>query len=79
MCRVQIGGLVDLIMPTDKGLKVLDLLQYAFECNAKYIGSTGYVYEVQSQAVQTELNTVQSKQLRPASTQGNPLLLGNER
>lgn len=79
MCCVQIGNLVSLIMPTDKGLKVLDLLQHAVEADFDYVGGAGYIYKMKDHAVQTELKIVQSTQLRAASPkQRDPILLGRD-
>lgn len=79
MCLVTIGGLMSVVMPTDKGLKVMDLLQHAIECQPDYIGGSGYVYKLQDHAVQTELKIVQANQLRAAKPQQrDPLLLGRD-
>ncbi|MDR3370705.1 hypothetical protein [Rhodoferax sp.] len=66
-------------MPTNHGLKVIDLLQHATEGHPTYVGGPGYIYKMDYYAVQTELKIIQSTQLRAASHQkGDPILLGTD-
>jgi len=72
MCCVSIGFGQDLILPTDKGLKLVEILQSSFEC-AKEYASRGYVYRLKDGAPQVEFSLVQPKQILTADS---PLSLG---
>lgn len=74
MCCVQIGH-YSYLMPSDKGMKVVELLQSAFECKKDY-AERGYVYTVGSQP-EVELALVRSDQVRAPEEQssGAPLRL----
>jgi hypothetical protein len=64
MCCVQVGY-TSLLMPADKGMKVVEMLQSAFLCKRNYEDG-GYAYVVQSQP-DVELSLVRPDQVR-AST-----------
>jgi hypothetical protein len=61
MCCVQIGY-SSYLMPADKGMKVVEMLQAAFECRKDY-AERGYVYIVGNQP-EVELALVRSDQVR---------------
>lgn len=61
MCCVQIGH-YSYLMPADKGMKVVEMLQAAFECRKDY-ADRGYVYIVGAQP-EVELALVRSDQVR---------------
>jgi hypothetical protein len=48
MCCVSIGYRTYL-MPADKGMKVVELLQHAIECDERYEGIKGPTYQVLDQ------------------------------
>lgn len=65
MCCITIGGFFDLVMPTDKGMKLVEILQYSFECKKAYADrSIGYVYVLKDDAPNVEFTTVQPKQIK---------------
>lgn len=76
MCCVSIGYHVELILPTDKGMKLVELLQSSFVCEKDYEGQ-GYVYRPEDEAPCVEFATVSPKQIRAMATPrraGNLLL-----
>lgn len=74
MACVRIG-FQDLLMPSDKAMKVMELLQSAFECNREY-GDRDYQYHVGDQP-RLELCLVKPNQI-VAPTKATPTkLLGN--
>lgn len=68
ICCVSIGY-DSFIMPADKGMKVVELLQSAFKCNKDY-AERGYVYTVGSQP-EVELALVRSDQVRAPAEQSS--------
>lgn len=72
MCCVTIGYGLNLVLPTDKGLKLVDILQSSFECEKEY-ASRGYVYRLKDGAPLVEFSLVQPKQIQTADS---PLSLG---
>lgn len=72
MCCVSVGSL-DLLMPTDKGMKLVELLQSSFECERGY-ANRGYVYRLADAAPIVQFATVQPKQIQQPDS---PLRLGH--
>jgi hypothetical protein len=79
MCCVSIGYHVELIMPTDKGMKLVDILQSSFVCKKDY-EERGYVYRPEDEAPCVEFATVSPKQIRAMTTprRAGTLLLEND-
>lgn len=72
LCCVQIGY-SSYLMPADKGMKVVELLQSAVDCKKDY-AERGYVYTVGTQP-EVELALVRSDQVRaPAGQPGEAQL-----
>lgn len=65
MCCVSINYSY-YIMPADKGMKLVELLQTAFKTNKDY-GDLGYVYGVGEQP-EVEFALVKPSQIRPKTT-----------
>lgn len=65
MCCVTISY-SHYIMPADKGMKLVELLQTAFEADKNY-DDRGYVYGVSEQP-QVEFALVKPSQIRPKTT-----------
>lgn len=63
MCCISIGHSVELILPTDKGMKLVEILQSSFVCRRDY-EERGYVYRVEDLAPNVEFTTVQPKQIK---------------
>ena len=70
MCCIRIGY-QHYLMPADKGLKVIDLLQAAFECREEY-GERNYLYYPQEGQPQVELKLVRQEQLRAPMPEVQP-------
>lgn len=66
MCCVTIGIIGQYIMPADKGMKLVELLQTAFEANRNY-ADRGYVYDVGDQP-EVEFALVKPSQIRAKAT-----------
>lgn len=79
MCCISIGYSLDLIMPTDQGMKLVAILQSSFECEKAY-ETHGYVYRPQDEAPRVEFATVSPKQIRAMTTprRAGTLLLEND-
>lgn len=76
MCCVKIGY-DTFLMPSDKGLRVVELLQSAVECREEY-GNREYIYYVQDQP-RVSLAMVKPSQVRQATPEthagGRPRLI----
>jgi len=72
MCCVTIGY-KEYLLPADKGMKLVELLQSAFETEKKY-ESRGYTYYVGDQP-EVELALVKASQLKQKTNDGGQLLL----
>lgn len=79
LCCISIGYHVELILPTDKGMKLVDILQSSFVCNKSY-EDRGYVYRPEDEAPRVEFETVSPKQIRAKTTpqRAGTLLLEND-
>lgn len=79
MCCISIGYSLDLIMPTDQGMKLVAILQSSFKCEKDY-EDRGYVYRPEDEAPRVEFATVSPKQIRARTTprRAGPLLLEND-
>lgn len=73
MCCVTIGYR-EYILPADKGMKLVELLQSAFETEKKYEGR-GYSYYVGDQP-EVELALVKASQLKQKTNDDGQLLIG---
>lgn len=71
MCCVTIGHR-DYLLPADKGMKLIALLQSAFETDKRY-GDRGYVYHLGDQP-EVELALVRASQLKPKLNEGQLLI-----
>jgi hypothetical protein len=75
MAHVRVGY-TDLLMPSDKALKLVEMLQSAVECSQEYEPQRGYVYYLGAE-LRVELALVKPSQLkqRPKLNDAAPLLL----
>lgn len=76
MCCVSIAH-SDYLMPADKGMKLVELLQSAFEARRDY-GDRGYTYAIGEQP-SVELSLVKASQIKAKRTECNAagqMLLG---
>jgi len=77
MCHVTVGY-QNLLMPADKGMRLLELLQHSIECEIDFVGR-GVVYQAGKQP-RVEFSLIQPDQVRaPAggwdsAAPGKPLL-----
>ena len=74
-------GFVDLLLPSDAGLKLIALLQSAVECDRRYDGGNHYKYIPRTEVLSVEFALVHASQLQapgysPTRSRG-PLLLEN--
>ncbi|MGE0446164.1 MAG: hypothetical protein AB7P99_13125 [Vicinamibacterales bacterium] len=81
MCCVRFGWRAELLLPADKAMKLVELLQQAALCERNYDGA-GYVFVVQEQP-EVELITVKASQIRmpqpsPASVSSQVLRLTDQ-
>lgn len=76
MCCVSIGYSVELLLPTDKGMKLVEILQSSFVCRKDFEGHN-FVYRAEDEALCVEFQTVSPKQIRAMKTPrpDGPLLL----
>ncbi len=58
------------LIPADKGMKLVELLQSAFECEKTYEARGGYAYEVREQPEHVSLEIVRPGQIRQARPPG---------
>lgn len=79
MCCISIGYSLDLILPTDQGMKLVAILQSSFRCEKDY-EDRGYVYRPEDEAPRVEFATVSPKQIRSMTTprRAGTLLLEND-
>lgn len=75
MCCVTIGGYHEYLLPADKGIELVKLLQSAFETEKKY-GGGGYFYYVGDQP-EVSLNLVKASQLKQKPNDGDQLPIGD--
>jgi hypothetical protein len=68
MCCVSIGH-QDYLLPADKGMKLVELLQSAFETEQRYV-ERGYIYYVGEQPA-VALALVRAAQIKPARQDTN--------
>lgn len=75
MCCVSIGY-QQFLLPSDKGMKLVELLQSAFHVEQIYSASGhGYVYHVGDQPG-VELALVRASQIKQKTNDGDQLLIG---
>jgi hypothetical protein len=78
MCCVTIGGFEEFLMPADKGMKLVELLQHAVHCRRDY-ESHDYRYHVKD-APAVELRLVKPSQIvMPRAGHSQPALEGPRR
>lgn len=70
LCCISIG-FNDYLMPMDKAMKVMDLMQHAFECN-KHYAERGYEYHVEQQP-QCGIDMVKPSQVKTPNGEVIPL------
>lgn len=75
MCCVSIGY-HEYLLPADKGIELVKLLQSAFETDKKY-GGNGYFYYVGDQP-EVSLTLVKASQLKQKPKDGDQLLIGDD-
>ena len=73
-------GHCDYLLPSAKAMKMVELMQDAFECREHYDGGTSYVYEVKADQPRVEFKLVRPSQVRmpqaePAPMPAEPRLL----
>lgn len=78
MCFISVG-MTDVLMPVEKGLKLVALLQSAVECDRRY-ELRGYAYMPSIEPLRVEFALVNADQLRAPKPPGKtipsgPLLL----
>lgn len=69
MCCVNVGY-YRLLMPADKGMRMVELLQSAVECQMDYQTGAGDIYYVQEQP-HVSLTMVKPSQVRQAATESS--------
>lgn len=75
MCCVTIGY-HEYLLPADKGMKLVEILQLAFQTEKQY-GASGFVYYVGDQP-EVGLNLVKASQLKQKPKDGDQLLIGGD-
>jgi hypothetical protein len=83
MCFISIGYHLELLMPADKGMKVVELLQSAYACEKNFTCDPGYSYTPKEAQPEVEFALVRASQIRapkaaPVSKRQAPLLLEND-
>lgn len=57
-------GYRDYLLPSDKAVKVVEIMQSAFECEHHFGGASGAEYEIGAQAENVGMKIVRANQLR---------------
>jgi hypothetical protein len=80
MCYVSVNY-TRLLMPADKGMKLVELLQSAFECEQDY-ATGGYTYAPKEEQLEVAFVLVRPNQVRTSKAaspgRSGPLLLGSD-
>lgn len=78
MCCVTIGY-DDYLLPADKGMRLVDLMQHAVRCDRQY--AEGKIWIIDADQPEISMTIVKPSQVRPAvkkDDRPSPFLLGND-
>lgn len=83
MCFVSIGYGSRLLLPADKGMKLVEILQSAFECDQQFLTEDHAYSYVPKEQPSVEFTLVRPQQIRSseyvsAQKRKPPLLLGSD-